>query len=597
MPYVEVHEERKDRVAIDTSFVDRYLIKELPGANYDGTQWHAPLTWATCVTLRGLFGNQLEVGPKLTEWSWREYTTRVEPAMKLRLALEIPDEFMDTSAAKVIMSWRGTQKFDLRKFQEAGVLYLYYAISAGLTDPMGSGKTTQLIGLLKLLHELGEDPFPALIVPPNGVKKTWVREFKLWYPEATVQMVSGTPTQRRQQLATPADAYIVNWESLRLHSRLAGYGSYALSENEKKDKELNKIPWRTVIADEAHRARNPKSKQTRALWAVSKPAVRKPWATGTPLSDTIDGLWSPLHFMAPDEWPSKVRYVDRWAVTTFNMWGGMNVLGIRPDTRDEFFKILDPRIRRLPKEVILPQLPPKLYSVHETEMSAKQTKAYQQMLKHMMTELDDGTLMMAPNPLVRTMRLLQFSAAFAEVNEAGDVMMSTPSCKLDGIEEILDDLESEQLVFFAESEKLIRLAAMHLDKLKVSYGLITGPTSIEQRDLNEQAFQGGDLQVILATMGAGREGITLTAAPVLVRLQRSWRPEFNQQSEDRVHRIGSEIHECVRIIDFVTPGTVEVSQIAVLGGKYGRQQEIIRDKETLAAILRGEVPSELRLAS
>src|SRR6185312_9033225 len=106
MPSVEISQKRPGRVDIATNFVDRFLIKELPGANWDGEVWHAPCTWATCVILRGLFGDQLEIGPQLLEWSWQEYKNRVEPAMKLRLALKIPDEFLDTPAARVILSWR-----------------------------------------------------------------------------------------------------------------------------------------------------------------------------------------------------------------------------------------------------------------------------------------------------------------------------------------------------------------------------------------------------------------------------------------------------------------------------------------------------------
>src|SRR6185312_7844177 len=366
-------------------------------------------------------------------------------------------------------------------------------------------KTTQLIHLLMLLDELGEDSFPSLVVTPNGVKKTWSREFAMWFPKADVQIIAENADRRREQLSTPADVYIINWDALRLHSRLASYGAYALrgcrvcdksllqihddalarltelkeqiKANEEADepdpllaealnqqlpivdkaykdakrnsehrtcekcpRELNAVEWRTVIADEAHRARNPKSKQTRALWATSKPANRRPWATGTPINDTIDGLWSPLHFMAPDEWPAKTRYLDRFAELSFNVFGGMNVLGIKDVNREEFFKIFDPRFRRLPKELILPKLQPKIsMPPYATEMSPKQAKAYKQMLKHMMTELDDGTLLTAPNPLVRTIRLLQFASAFAEVGEDGHVVMGLPSCKVDLLEELVCD--------------------------------------------------------------------------------------------------------------------------------------------------------------
>jgi hypothetical protein len=65
---------------------DKELIKTLPGAHYDihDHKWYAPLTWATCRALRGIFGDKLEVGPLLTDWAWGERRSRVDPAIEMR---------------------------------------------------------------------------------------------------------------------------------------------------------------------------------------------------------------------------------------------------------------------------------------------------------------------------------------------------------------------------------------------------------------------------------------------------------------------------------------------------------------------------------
>lgn len=49
------------------------------------------------------------------------------------------------------------------------------------------------------------------------------------------------------------------------------------------------------------------------------------------------------------------------------------------------------------------------------------------------------------------------------------------------------------------------------------------------------------------------------------------------QTEGRVHRIGSEIHSTVRIIDLLTVGTIEEDQVTRLGEKLARLEEINRD--------------------
>jgi len=93
------------------------------------------------------------------------------------------------------------------------------------------------------------------------------------------------------------DVAIINWEALRLHSRMEGYGNMRLKRCpehggadpkvkptacEAHPKELNEIEWGAVIADEAHKAKNPKAKQTRSLWAIAKNAPYRYAATGTP---------------------------------------------------------------------------------------------------------------------------------------------------------------------------------------------------------------------------------------------------------------------------------------------------------------------------
>lgn len=57
----------------------------------------------------------------------------------------------------------------------------------------------------------------------------------------------------------------------------------------------------------------------------------------------------------------------------------------------------------------------------------------------------------------------------------------------------------------------------------------------------------------------------------------------NRQGEDRVHRIGSEIHDKILVIDLVTEGTIEEEQIPRLHQKMARLQEIVRDREVAEA--------------
>lgn len=450
---------------------------------------------------------------------------------------------------------------------------------------MGTGKTAQVIRTLQVLQEMGERPFPALVVCPNSLKaSTWESELTTWAPELSVQVIDGNATQRRKQLAVDAQVRVLNWEGVRLHSKLAGYGTIALTEKEKAPKELNEIGFRTVIADEYHRAKGPHAAQTRALWAVMRQAEFRYGMTGTPIAQNIGDLWSLLHGIEPEWFPARTKYLDYFADTSLNQFGGLDVHGLNPQHSDEFYKIVDPLMRRIPKEAALPQLPPILPDqIRHTRMTAKQEKAYRQMEKDMIALLDD--ILVAPNPLAQLMRLTQLAAAYASVNEDGSLSLMNPSAKVDDLVDLLEDMGDEPLVVAAESRQLIELAAERLTKIGISHGLVTGAKSVYERQEAVQRFQAGHLRVILLTLGAGAEGITLTRASTMCFMQIPYSNIQYLQARDRVHRIGSEQHEHIRIIKQVTPDTVEERREEILTVKGMRMEEVVRDRETLAKLL------------
>ncbi len=543
MATIEVGGEEFDHIVVYSEFNEKELVKLVPGTRWDKSDrmWKAPLSWGTYVAFYGVFKERLSVGEKLYAWIMQQRAEWVEPAKSLRLALEDPALMEDEP--------------NLYPFQRSGVQFLTTVKQALIADEMGSGKTVQLIRALDR-----QDAYPALIICPNTMKFTWQREFAVWAPDVKTIVIDGGAVGRRKQIDQIGNEKefqvgIINWESLRLHTRLAPFGSIRLSDKEKELKELNGIPWAAVVADEAHRAKEPKSKQTRALWAVSRNAQIRYAATGTPIANQPAELWSIMNFVAPLDFAAKSKFVDRYCMLSWNTFGGMDIVGIKPEMRDEFAAILDPRMIRRLKSVVLPHLPPKVYVQRDAPMTAKQKKVYKQMTDQMLAELKGGDVVAATNGLVRMTRLSQFASAFAEVDEEGKVKLAEPSNKLTALMEILDEAEGEQVVVFAESRQLIELAAIKLDKAKISFGEIHGNVPPEVRQLNIDAFQAGDLRVMLVTMGAGGEGITLTAARIAVFLQRSW--SLNDYSHSMV---AGGLEE----ISYVTRETPEISLMILL---------------------------------
>jgi SNF2 family DNA or RNA helicase len=62
---------------------------------------------------------------------------------------------------------------------------------------------------------------------------------------------------------------------------------------------------------------------------------------------------------------------------------------------------------------------------------------------------------------------------------------------------------------------------------------------------------------------------------------------------DRVHRIGSEIHDSIIVTNYVTEGTVEERVLQVLETKADNFEAIVRDKAQLLALLKDDKAGKL----
>lgn len=573
-------------IAVETTYQDRHLMTELPGGRFNRQLqgWIAPLSWATCVTLRGLFGDRLEIGEDLQNWAWTQRRHRIEPAYRIRNLLELPADMPFPELDEV----ERDRELKLFPYQRVDVMFLLLSERALLANEPGLGKTGALIRYLQVLKHLEHEPFPCVVICPNSLKfAVWQRELALWAPEFSVQVVDGSAGKRRKQLANKADVYVMNWDGVRLHSRLAPYGSISLTDAETTLKELNELNPAAVFMDEAHRLKSPQTAWTRAAWAVAHQARYRVAATGTPVTDHVGDIWSLGHALEPTWFPAKTKYMNRYAQVSLNFFGGAEVVGVNPHTKDELFSILDPLTRRVPKKLALPQLPPKMPPTYRhTPMSTKQQKAYDQMREEMLAMLDGG-LLVAGDDRVKFLRLMQFAAASAEITEDGSVKLASPSTKVDDMVDLLEEMGEAPLVVAAVSRQLIELAGRKLEQLKIPHGYVTGAQTPAERRVAVDSFQAGRLRVILLTLGAGAEGITLTRADTMLFMQEDFSEVANQQAQDRVHRIGSEQHSAIRIIKQVTPNSVEERKLELLEGKRTRMEEILRDEDSIRYLLGG----------
>lgn len=589
----------RDGLLVKAEWNESELVKLVPGHRWRAAEkvWWLPLTWASLVTMRGVFTDHLELSQDVIDWTWDERRTRVDPATAKRALTAV------TANGAEPLHVAG-----LYPFQDAGVDWMITAGSGLLGDEMGVGKTVQMLTFLELVGG-----YPAVVFCPNGVKHHWAARTREWTTANAYVVEGGTVAGRRVIAAAredPRAILILNYEAARAFSRLAPYGSVALKRCRECDprygdenltkarchvhpKELNDFAFVSVVMDEAHRIGEPKSQQTRAVWAVSHgDDVRYRWAlTGTP--DNVERLWSIMHATVPAEYPTKTPWMDRYALRAWNAYGGLDVVGLRPDTREELYRILDPRFRRMLKELVLPQLPPIVREVRFCNLTAGQRRAYDELESRLYTRLEDGQLYVATNRLVSRTRLMQFAAGTVLVDKVDEerpdtwkVKIVEPSPKVDELEVVLEELgPTSRFVVACEHRDLVEIAAERLGRLGVRHQLIIGGTHPRVTEQACQDLKTGTLRALVFTIAAGGVGLDMSGADTMILLQRSWSLINQLQAEQRVHRIGSEVHESVRLIDVVTRDTREVRQVEALHEKMAQLEEITRDKAAIQQVL------------
>lgn len=596
-------------LAIGCAKSENHLCEAIPGCNYsrkDGI-WRLPLTWPGYVCFRTAWeGTPINIHPKLAgygEGAWM----RVQQQFEDRTRIDAADAAIVLKLVEIesgpAASAGGPM---LRPDQCGGVEWLVRYGRAGIEDPTGNGKTPVIIRALQVQQALTGSALPALYIA-NGSALFAVRDkFAAWAPELKVTVATGTAAARKKALEAEADVYVIAWDNLRLHTRLAPYGSLRLvrcpacggtdpkvtpGRCEAHEKELNAIRFGTVIPDEAHRLREPKTKQARAAWHLMHHAEFCWPVTGTLVSDTAADPWGIMHGLEPKAWPSRSRYLDMFAVKEYAWHGGAEILGIRPDHAYQLHCILQPYWRRIPREVARPGEPARCEpEFRYPEMTPKQAAAYRQLARELLADLE-GYRAVAGNHLEKYTRLCQLASSMIEVYDSEDRQGFTvqlirpvlPSNKADDLLEFLEDTPG-QVVVAAISPALIELAERKCHEHKIATAKITGGMSREAQYQAQQLFQQGQVRVIFIN-AAGAESIDLQASSVIYFMEPDTSFLAREQKVGRVDRYGQRYP--VRQVYALTPGTVDQRRYQLGCDKAERHDQVARDPDLLRWILGG----------
>lgn len=546
-----------------------------------------PLTWPTVLQLANTYQGRWRPMPQLLEWIRAEVTARTE-------ALGGP--LLGYAGDRTPYSY---QIVDAHSVGRHGRALLDH-------DP-GTGKTmSAILGLLERAAA-GHTVLPILVIAPLSVLGSWVREFTTLAPHWRTVAWHGAG---RHGLVDRADVFVTTYGTL---VRDAASEARAKAKRDKGyNRSLIRMAPASVIADEIHMTKNHAAEQSKAAVRLGVKAAQFIGLSGTPITHHLGDRWPALEMLEPGAWPSRERFVARYCLMGQEQGETGQyrdvIYGMNPGTEPEFRTALLGRRHRVAKADVLTELPPKVYSVREVEIPPAHRKIYDQMQDEMLAELPDGDELEVMSVLTQLNRLCTLASCSGwielvpKVDKDGNPVISPltgeqemrqrlhpqlPSWKVDVLLEILAERPDQSVLCFTESRGLALLAGEAAQKAGRRVGYVIGNQAKGERDRQIDAFQAGDLDLMVLTLKAGGVGITLTAASTEVFIQRPFSIVECIQAEDRAHRIGSERHESIEIIDVIARGTVESKIRTILRTKAGALSEVLGDPRIVAELLGG----------
>lgn len=488
-----------------------------------------------------------------------------------------PTADADRDAALVRMAMAdhilGLDGKKLMGFQREAVPHLAASTRWGLFDDPGLGKTFQ--GILAV-----PDRAPILVACPAGMKFNWARDIHLLRPDYSVVVPRGHASWRWPRAR---QAVVCGYETLppaqreidRKKQEVAGLAPTTHSA-EKLRRQISKLEyWRSkltlpqpgtfMLADEAHRVRNPSTRcamRWRELLALCLyDGGRVGIMTGTPLRKEKEELWSVLQAagLARLAFAAKAEYEARFRQEGF--------------VGDALRRV---SIRRL-RDDVLPDLPKKTRETFLVGIGAKERRVLDDLVKALRElgiDFERATIDVLSTESERGIIRERISA----------VRKALATSKLHALKDIVEAAEREKTRLVVAC---CHRAPIDWCAARPHWGRISGAESSREKQRIQNEFQAGRLRGVALTMRSGGEGITLHRAWRMIFVDLDWTPASVSQCEDRILRIGQEAqrvlytslvadHPLERRVDFLLrqrqdmiERTVDASAIRPEGGSRG----------------------------
>lgn len=403
----------------------------------------------------------------------------------------------------MFVSPNSTTKIKVQPHQNKVIRYYLQTSSKGLIvyHSVGSGKTITALMTAKALYK--KFKMPSVIVCPSSVLPGFTEEIEKVFRKEYSFVQIFTPITFIQQL-TKNPQFTVG---------------------------------KLLIVDEAHNFRTNDGKITTQMITACRLAAKVMLLTGTPVHNDPRDIVPMLYMLQPANTITDLDTFNTVFEQALNKFETKN-------RKNDLVKIMQQHVSCYTNDAVSKSMYP---HVERQEVKLIMDKVYLQDYK--MVESNDKT------GLPRYMKGKNISVFFNGLRRASNTLRA-PSAKIAKVIDLIVSHKSEKCVIYSSwKDAGISLVGRQLQRLNIKHVYISGEQSQIDKKLNIDAYNNGDVQVMLISK-AGAEGIDLKGTKVVIILEPHWNNELIRQVIGRAVRYRSHEHlpqeeRVVRVYDII----------------------------------------------
>lgn len=450
-------------------------------------------------------------------------------------------ERLDVKQIEGSMQMPSLLKANLREYQKIGVQWLqmldFYGLGGILADDMGLGKTVQILCVIcSYLEKHKENSKPIMVVCPSSLCLNWQNEIEKFTTGVTSQVIHGSLEARKKQIENIKNYNIV-------------ITSYELLKRDIDEYKKSETQFKFIIADEAQYIKNNNTQNAKAIKNIN--AETRYALTGTPIENSLSELWSIFDFIMPGYLFGYRKFKEMYETPI--------VRDADEYATNKLKKLIEPFVLRRIKKEVLTELPDKMITILNSQMTDEQQDIYLSYLarakKDVMEEIKENGIEKSQIKilalLTRLRQICCHPSLFIE-NYKGE------SGKLNQCIEIIKDAiqSGHKILLFSGYTAMFDIIEKELKKEKIEYLKLTGQTKVSDRvNLVDEFNNSLDKKLFLISLKAGGTGLNLVGADMVIHYDPWWNLSAENQATDRTYRIGQKRN--VQVYKLITKNSIE----------------------------------------